>query len=97
MAVAQNQWYHFGVGSPPILVYFSGDWDVGYGILTHGHMGLAQNETAGVTQVVVFVPIATAIYSSRSAYLRAHCRENTSFTIEVLCSIPNQWLSRVWS
>ena len=35
--VGQNQWYHFGVGAPPILVYFSGDWDVhrGYGILTH--------------------------------------------------------------
>ena len=40
MAVGQNQWYHFGVGAPPILVYFSGDWDVhwGYGIWTHGHM-----------------------------------------------------------
>ena len=24
MAVGQNQWYHFGVGAPPILVYFSG-------------------------------------------------------------------------
>ena len=23
MAVGQNQWYHFGVGAPPILVYFS--------------------------------------------------------------------------
>ena len=35
MAVGQNQWYHFGVAAPPILVYFSGDWDVywGYGIL----------------------------------------------------------------
>ena len=32
---------HFGVGAPPILVYFSGDWDVhwGYGILTHGQFG----------------------------------------------------------
>ena len=40
MAVGQNQWYHFGVGAPPILVYVSGDWDVhwGYGLLTHGHM-----------------------------------------------------------
>ena len=28
MAVGQNQWHHFGVGAPPILVYFSGDWDV---------------------------------------------------------------------
>ena len=39
LAVGQNQWYHFGVGAPLILVYFSGDWDVhwGYGILTHGH------------------------------------------------------------
>ena len=39
LAVGQNQWYHFGVGAPPILVYFSGDWDVhwGCGILTHGH------------------------------------------------------------
>ena len=37
MAVGEN---HFGVGAPPILVYFSGDWDVhwGYGILTHGHI-----------------------------------------------------------
>ena len=31
MAVGQNQWYHFGVGAPPILVYFSGDWDVHWG------------------------------------------------------------------
>ena len=39
VAVGQNQWYHFGVCAPPILVY-SGDWDVrwGYGILTHGHV-----------------------------------------------------------
>ena len=39
-AVGQNQWCHFGLGAPPILVYFSGDWDVhwGYGILTHGHL-----------------------------------------------------------
>ena len=36
----QNQWQHFGIGAPPILVYFSGDWDVhwGYGVLTHGQM-----------------------------------------------------------
>ena len=40
MAVGQNQWYHFGVGAAPILVYFSGDWDghCEYGILTHGQM-----------------------------------------------------------
>ena len=31
--------------APPILVYFSGDWDVhwGYALLTHGHMGVSQN------------------------------------------------------
>ena len=34
---------HFGVGAPPILVDFSGDWDVhwGYGFLTHGHLSVA--------------------------------------------------------
>ena len=39
-AVGQNQWYHFGVGAPPMLVYFRGDWDVhwGYGLLTHGQI-----------------------------------------------------------
>ena len=31
MAVGQNQCYRFGVGAPPILVYFSGDWDVHWG------------------------------------------------------------------
>ena len=42
MAVGQNQWYHFGVAAPPILVYSIGDWDDwGYGILTHGQMGTA--------------------------------------------------------
>ena len=32
---------HFGVGAPPILVYFSGDWEVhwGYRLLTHGRIG----------------------------------------------------------
>ena len=36
MTMGQNQWYHFGVGAPPILVRFSGDWDVHwlYGIFT---------------------------------------------------------------
>ena len=28
VAVGQHQWYHFGVGAPPVLVYVSGDWDV---------------------------------------------------------------------
>ena len=31
---------HFGVGAPPLLVCFSGHWDVhwGFGILTHDHL-----------------------------------------------------------
>ena len=42
LAVGQNKCYHFGVGAPPILVYFSGDWDVhwGCGLLTHGHLSV---------------------------------------------------------
>ena len=31
LAMVQNQWYHFGIGAPPILVHFSGDWDVHWG------------------------------------------------------------------
>ena len=32
VAVGQNQLYHFGVGAPSMLVYFSGDWDVHWGV-----------------------------------------------------------------
>ncbi|WP_428379718.1 hypothetical protein [Marinobacter adhaerens] len=37
--------YNFGVGAPPISVYFSGDWDVrwGYGLFTHGHLSEGKN------------------------------------------------------
>ena len=42
---------HFQVGAPPIVDYFSGDWDArwGYGILTHGHldMGVVPFNTFG--------------------------------------------------
>ena len=31
LAVGENQRCHFGIGAPPILVYFSGDWDVHWG------------------------------------------------------------------
>ena len=31
MAVDQNPWHSFGIGVPPSLVYFSGDWDVHWG------------------------------------------------------------------
>ena len=31
VAVGQDQWYHFRVGAPPILIYSGGDWDVHWG------------------------------------------------------------------
>ena len=31
MAMVQNQWYYSGIGAPPMLDYFSGDWDVHWG------------------------------------------------------------------
>ena len=31
VAMVQNQWYHFEIGAPLIVVYFSGDWDVHWG------------------------------------------------------------------
>ena len=50
MAVGQNQWYHLGVGAQPMLVYFSGAWDVhwGYGILTHGQMSVHLGALHGI-------------------------------------------------
>ena len=33
-SVGQNQWHHFGVGAPSILVYFGGDWEWPY-VETH--------------------------------------------------------------
>ena len=50
LAVDQNQWYHFGVGAQPMLVYFSGDWDVhwGCGISTHGHMAIPCSQEASL-------------------------------------------------
>ena len=43
MAMGQHQWYHFGVGAPPMLVYLSGDFGMFTGgtiwILTHGQIG----------------------------------------------------------
>ena len=34
--MGQNQWYHFGVGAPPVLVFFSRDWDVHWGLTDLG-------------------------------------------------------------
>ena len=49
-----HQWYQFGVGAPPILVYFSEDLDVrwGYGLLTH--------RVEGVTLAVCGVLLVSA-------------------------------------
>ena len=53
LCTGQNQQHHFRVGAPPILVYFSWDWDVhwGYGLLTHGHMSLSQDEQMDHTKL----------------------------------------------
>ena len=43
--VKTNGNYHFGVGAPPILIYFSGDWDVhcGYDLgFDPGHIFLTE-------------------------------------------------------
>ena len=51
MAVGQNQRYHFGVGAPPILAYFSGWIGMFTGgtiwVLIHGHMSKARLQVAG--------------------------------------------------
>ena len=64
MAVGQNQWYHFGVGAPPSLVYFCGDWDVhwGYGFLTHDHIAAHLHKIPGVTYIQKYVCARVIIY-----------------------------------
>ena len=58
MAV-HNQWYHVGVGAPPILVYFIGDWDVhwGYGLLTHGHISPVSAGVSGPCTIPLLCPM----------------------------------------
>ena len=66
MAVAQNQWYHFGVGASPILVYFSGDSDFhwGYGLLTHGHiMGNPSHWVGSSTGCLSWLLLSVAMLS----------------------------------
>ena len=54
MAMVQNQWYHFGMGAPSIVVYFSGDGDVhwGHGVLTHSHMMAQETESRLIIQLL---------------------------------------------
>ena len=78
LAVGQNQWYHFGVGAPCILVHLSGDWDVhwGYGILTHGHLLThTQNRCAPSS-------------SAHSAHFRAHTSLLDPFAVSLHIPIP---------
>ena len=51
LAVGQNEWDY----APPVLVYFSGDWDVhwGYGSLTH-HVGAAARHGSESGLALVF-------------------------------------------
>ena len=57
VAVGQKQWYHFGVGAPPILVYFSGWIGMFTGgtiwILTHGHVSGALFAPGGATMLML--------------------------------------------
>ena len=50
-AAGQNQWYYFGVGAPPILVYSSGDWDVHWGY------GDVDPWPHGSALTTIFIPI----------------------------------------
>ena len=81
MAVGQNQCYHFGVGAPPILVYFSGYWDVhwGLGVLTHGHVAISGGAWAKEG------PFAGGISSTASTLNQSPWRDvSASIAVEAL-------------
>ena len=62
----QNQWYHFGVGAPPILVYFSWDWDVhwGHGLLTHGHFQSQHSQPTGAIERLTQISVGLHVCDS---------------------------------
>ena len=51
---SKNQWYHFWIAAPPILVFFSGDWDVhwGCGVSTYGYFWPKVRACKGPSQMV---------------------------------------------
>ena len=57
----QGQAQTFGCGSKPMVVFWGRFathfslfwWGLGYGLLTHGHLGVAQNQPGGVKQLLV--------------------------------------------
>ena len=56
-AMVQNQWYHFGIGAPPILepmLVGIGMFTDGIGVLTHGHL-------AGLPMLVTHTHILGAV------------------------------------
>ena len=71
VAVGHNQWYHFEIAAPLLLVYFSWDWDVhsGYGILTHGHV-----RTQKVTGAVAAEHEAAVAREASRAWVPVHFR-----------------------
>ena len=73
---------------PPILVYFSGDWDVhwGYGILTHGHMW---------TDHFAYVAIWNALLASPGVFVRPDIR-NAGVEPSPFFSIPAALWSFAW-
>ena len=77
LAVAKHQWYHFRVGAPPILVYFSGWIGMFTGgtiwILTHGHLRALFASDRGFTGSACFdLPLVVMRYSPFSAHDREH-------------------------
>ena len=65
----------FGVGAPPILVYFSGYWNVhwGHGILTHGHLSLAGTDPRQERPIECLPSTDPLPFELRLAVFKAGC------------------------
>ena len=83
MAVGQNQWYNFGVGAPPILVYFSGDWEV--------HWGGAR-KTGSYIYIYIYVYVYVYIYMHTRTCSDAHVVESSSLILN--CASPKPMVLR---
>ena len=96
LAVGQNQWYHFWVGAPPILVYFSWDWDVHWGYEHLSHIPSNKTFSASLLDAASQAPSFVTCACSRHR-LMARTRVNSFWCMNFTSATRGQSASRRFS
>ena len=61
---------HFGVGAPPILVYFSGDWDVQAAGPTSDCGGPIWTHMAGSDRIAKARPCGNNVFPAEASWMK---------------------------